>query len=107
MRKIIALLALSMIGLVIAACGSSASSSHPAAASPGPNTSTSSGSTITCADISSDLSTVVSDEKTEQAQLQEAWVSGGKSADLQSLINDNNGATSGSQLNGSYGGCGA
>src|SRR5690349_11447865 len=41
---------------------------------------------ITCTDIDADLNTVVSNLKTQDAKFQEAWVSGGDSADLQSLI---------------------
>jgi hypothetical protein len=88
----------------LAACGSAAASptashhtSSPApAAAPSP---TSVG--IACGDISANLATVVSDEKTEQAQYQEAWVTGGKSADLQALINETSNAGNGTTQLGS------
>lgn len=82
----------------LSACGSSGSPGHPAAQTSSPTQAVQT-SLITCSDISTDLATVVSDEKSEQAQLQEAWVTGGKSADLQSLIRYTSGATGGNQLN--------
>ena len=57
------------------------------------------GAGITCAGIDPDLDTVVSDLKTEDAKLQEAWVSGGDSADLQTLISDTTGASGSDALN--------
>jgi hypothetical protein len=60
---------------------------------------TSTAAGIACGDIDGDLNTVVSDLKTEDAKLQEAWVSGGDSADLQALINDTNGAGGSDKLN--------
>jgi hypothetical protein len=57
---------------------------------------------LTCTDISADLSKAVSDLKAhdKNKNYQEAWVSGGDSADLQTLINDTQNATSGgNQLN--------
>lgn len=42
---------------------------------------------------------MVSDERTEQVQEQEAWVTGGKAADLENLIDDTSGATGGNKLN--------
>jgi hypothetical protein len=42
---------------------------------------------------------VVNDLKTQDAALQEAWVSGGDSADLQALISDTDGASGSDQLN--------
>lgn len=55
---------------------------------------------ITCNEISADLETDIHDEKTGQAQEQEAWVTGGKVADLQTLTNDTNSAApNGDQLN--------
>lgn len=53
---------------------------------------------ITCAGIDTDLNTVVSDLKTEDAKLQEAWVSGGDSSDLQTLISDTTGASGSDEL---------
>jgi hypothetical protein len=93
--------ALIALVLALAACGGSSkpaaapssSSAAPSAAAPA------SSSGITCADIDADLGTVVSDLKTEDTKLQEAWVSGGDSADLQALINDTNGASGSDTLN--------
>lgn len=56
---------------------------------------------LTCGEIRSDLSIVVSDLKRQDEHYQEAWVSGGNSSDLQALINDTqNAATRVNQLNG-------
>jgi hypothetical protein len=44
--------------------------------------------TITCLDIDAALTKVLHDLKVENRQQQEAWVSGGKSRDLQNLITD-------------------
>ena len=87
--------------LALAACASSAKTSAASA----PNSAIASATTksaaagITCADIDTDLDTVVSDLKTEDAKLQEAWVSGGDSADLQTLISDTTGASVSDALN--------
>lgn len=81
--------------LVLAACGGSskpaAAPSSSSAASSAPTSAAASG--ITCVRISGDLQNVLIDLKTETAQEQEAWVSGGDSADLQALINDTSGAS--------------
>jgi hypothetical protein len=65
--------ALLILMLALAGCGHpSAPAVHHAPASSAPAV-----PGITCADIGSDLQIVVSDLKTEDAKLQEAWVSGG------------------------------
>jgi hypothetical protein len=72
----------------------------PASSSAAPSATTSAAAAgITCGDIDGALNTVVSDLKTEDAKLQEAWVSGGDSASLQALINDTKGAGSSDKLN--------
>jgi hypothetical protein len=43
---------------------------------------------LTCADLSPAITQAVSDLKTQDANEQEAWVSGGDGADLQTLISD-------------------
>jgi ABC-type glycerol-3-phosphate transport system substrate-binding protein len=88
-------IALIVLVLALAACGSSAKpAAVPSFSSAAPSVTTSAAAAgITCGDIQSDLNTVVSDLKAEDAKLQEAWVSGGDSADLQALINDTNGAS--------------
>lgn len=80
--------------LVLAACGGSSKPAAPSSSSAAPSAPTSAaGSGITCARISGDLQNVLIDLKTEDAKEQEAWVSGGDSADLQALINDTSGAS--------------
>jgi hypothetical protein len=90
--------ALIVLALALTACGgSSEPAAAPSSSSAAPSAIASSG--ITCGDIDADLGTVVSDLKTEDAKLQEAWVSGGDSADLQALIDDTNGASGSDTLN--------
>jgi hypothetical protein len=86
-----------------AGCGTAApaaappAASSPASSSPAPSLSA---VPVTCAGINGDLSVVLSDLRTEDAALQEAWVTGGDSADLQTLIDDTGGAVNGAnQLN--------
>ena len=58
------------------------------------------GGWYSCPDITTDLNTVVSDLKSMDTHYQEAWVSGGDSADLQALINNTANAVNGAdQLN--------
>jgi hypothetical protein len=92
--------ALVMLVLALAACGSSAKpAADPSSSSRVPSaTSSAAVAGIVCVDIDSDLNTVVSDLKTEDAKLQEAWVGGGDSADLQALINDTDGARGSDKL---------
>lgn len=96
------IIAMGILGVaLIAACGSPAASSG-SASSPGQAGAASSPAApmLTCADISTDLSKVVNDLKAQDEKYQEAWVSGGDSGDLQTLINDTqNAASGGSQLN--------
>ncbi len=80
-----------------AATPSSSTSSAPAATS---STVAQSAEGISCSDIAAELATVVGDLKSMDARYQEAWVSGGDSADLQALINTTANAVSGTdQLN--------
>jgi hypothetical protein len=53
---------------------------------------------FSCTNISTDLQTVLSDLESSDAAEQEAWVTGGNSADLQQLINDTDGVTGSAQL---------
>lgn len=87
--------------LVLAACGGSTKpAAAPSSGSAAPSAPTSAAASgITCAQISGDLQNVLTDLKTEDAKEQEAWVSGGDSADLQALINDTNGASGSDPLN--------
>lgn len=88
-----AAMTLLLASLVASACGGTSSSGQA-------SLSRKIATRITCNEISADLGTVIQDEKTEQAQEQEAWVTGGKVADLQTLINDTNSAApNGNQLN--------
>ena len=85
-----------------AGCGTSATSSAGASSAPpvAAATAPAAPAGVTCAGLTPDISKVVSDLKTEDAAEQEAWVSGGDSADLQTLINGTASATSGAdQLN--------
>lgn len=93
-------IAFAVLMLALAACGSSAKTAAAPASSSAVSSATTSAAVagITCADIDTDLNTVVSDLKTEDAKLQEAWVSGGDSADLQALISDTNGASGPDEL---------
>lgn len=93
-------IALIVLVLVLAACGgNSKPAAAPSSSSAAPSTAVAASSTgVTCADIDTDLGTVVSDLKTEDAKLQEAWVSGGDSTDLHALINDTNGASGSDML---------
>jgi hypothetical protein len=84
---------IAMLMLVLTACGGNSKlAAAPSSSSAAPSAAAPASSGITCADINADLNTVVSDLKTQDAKLQEAWVSGGDSADLQALIDDTNGA---------------
>jgi hypothetical protein len=87
-------LTLTVLALLLAACGgNSKPAAAPSSSSAAPSATSAAAAGITCGDIDGDLNTVVSDLKTEDAKLQEAWVSGGDSADLQALISDTNGAS--------------
>lgn len=79
--------------LALAACGSS-----PKAAAPPTSAGVSVAGGITCADIDTDLNTVVSDFKKEEANLRELSVSGGDSAGLQALISETKGARDSNKL---------
>jgi len=82
MKKIAVVIGAAGAVLVLAACGGSAVQHHSASAP-----STSSWRTgPTCDEISADLHNVLLDLKTQDKHLQEAWVSGGDSGDLQALI---------------------
>jgi hypothetical protein len=100
MKCHIAALAIGAAALgLTAGCGSPAatSSSPPATQAPA---AAAAPAGVTCAGLTPDINQVVSDLKTEDAAEQEAWVSGGDSADLQTLINDTASASSGAdQLN--------
>jgi len=101
MNRRIIMLCFMALALILAACGgSSKPAAAPSSSSAVPSATTSAAAAgITCGDIDGDLNTVVSDLKTEDTKLQEAWVSGGDSADLQTLINDTNGASGSDKLN--------
>ena len=90
------------LALAVAGCGSSGSSSHtaaPVAATSAPAAGAPAAApALSCADISTDLGTVLSDLKSSDAQEQEAWVTNGHSGDLQALISDTNGITGSTQL---------
>jgi hypothetical protein len=93
-------IALIVLVLALTACGGgSKPTAAPLSSSAAPAATTStSAADITCADIDTDLDTVVSDLKTEDAKLEEAWVMGGYSTDLQALISDTNGASGSDKL---------
>lgn len=100
-RTIVAAFGIAALGLA-AGCGS-ASTSTSAVATSAPSSATLTGSpaaasNLSCADISTDLQTVLSDLKSSDAQEQEAWVTNGHSGDLQQLISDTNGVTGSTQL---------
>jgi hypothetical protein len=81
-------------------CGAPPISSRAAASSAPPVAAATAPAGVTCGGLTPDITKVVSDLKTDDAAEQEAWVSGGDSADLQTLINDTASATSGAdQLN--------
>jgi hypothetical protein len=95
MNRITGLTVAAVAALALAGCGGGSahgSASAPATSPPSPG--------LTCTKISGDLSNVLLDLKTEDKHLQEAWVSGGDSDDLQALIDATQGvASGGSQLN--------
>jgi hypothetical protein len=95
-----AVLAAGVLSLA-AGCGGSApahvAASRPSSAPPSAAPSPSSAA-LSCTDISDDLHTVLHDLKTEDAAEQEAWVTGGDSSDLQTLIDDTDGAGGGTTL---------
>jgi hypothetical protein len=83
---------------LLAGCGSTTAGQHPAAHHS--TTAAAAVTGITCRDIDTDLVTVLSDLKTMDKHLQEAWVSGGDSGDLQNLISDTQDADpNGNQVN--------
>jgi hypothetical protein len=92
-------------GLGIAACGTTAATSSPPPAPPAAAAASSAAPipampALTCADLSPAITKAVSDLKTEDAAEQEAWVTGGDSADLQALIDATaNAALGADQLN--------
>lgn len=95
MNKIMALAAAAGTALVLAACGST---SHPAASHPAAHhtaATSQAAQTLTCGQVSGDLSTVLHDLKVQDRHLQEAWVSGGDAGDLKALIDDTDNAGSG------------
>lgn len=81
------------------ACAGPSSSAIP----PSPATTTAPAAApagISCSDVSHAITTAVGDLETQDANAQEAWVTGGDSADLQTLIDDTVNASSGAdQLN--------
>jgi hypothetical protein len=104
MRTIRTAAAAGVLAVALVGCGTATTvyrtvTSSPAAPAPAASA-PAAASGITCADIDADLDTVVMDLKTQDANEQEAWVSGGDSQDLQALINDTANASSGAdQLN--------
>lgn len=86
-------IALMVLALALTACGgNSKPAAAPSSSSAAPSAAASASLGIACADIDADLNKVVSHLKTQDAKFQEAWVSGGDSADLQSLIDDTSGS---------------
>jgi hypothetical protein len=85
-RVVPRLAALAATLALLAGCGSTTAGQHPAAHHS--TTAVAAVTGITCTDIDADLVTVLSDLKTMDKHLQEAWVSGGDSNDLQHLISD-------------------
>jgi hypothetical protein len=98
--RIAALAALAALGLGLAACGGGSSSGTTSTPPPAAVSSAAPAVApgLSCADVSTDLQTVLSDQKSSDAAEQEAWVTGGHSADLQQLISDTNGVTGSTQL---------
>jgi len=96
----LALILAASIGAAVARGGGS----HPAA-KPAPPPSTSAPANpapvpgLTVESIRSHLATVLADLKRSDAQYQEAWVSGGRSSDLQALIDDTQAASGTDALN--------
>ena len=91
MEKITVVIGAAVAALVLAACGGGAVHRHSVSAS----ASSSSRTGLTCDEILGDLHNVLSDLTTQDKHLQEAWVSGGDSGDLQTLIDATQDAVSG------------
>jgi hypothetical protein len=93
-KQLLLVAALAALALTATACGGAsqpAAPTHSGAAAATP---------ITCAGIDPALDKAVSDLKSMDTHYQEAWVSGGDSADLQTLINvTRDAASGGNQLN--------
>lgn len=99
-RTIIVTAAVASLATIAACAAGTAESSAGSSPSQAAAASSPTAAALTCGDISTDLAKVVSDLGAQDAHYQEAWVSGGDSSDLQTLINDTQNAVRGAnQLN--------